>query len=65
MARLTDREEQILDAISIGMGDREISERLGISPHTVRNHVRMILVKLSAKTRAHAVGLWLRPPSNR
>ena len=38
---------------------RDIAEHLGISENTVKNHVRSILEKLPAKTRAEAaiVGL--------
>ena len=37
-ARLSDREKAVLRAVAEGMSSKEISERLGISRHTVVNH---------------------------
>jgi len=44
LPRLTDREKAVLRAIAEGLSSKEISDRLGISRHTVVNH-RTRLVK--------------------
>lgn len=51
---LTDRELQVLRLITHGLGNKEIAARLRISEHTVKTHVRNILSKLNAKSRAEA-----------
>ncbi len=43
-----------------GLFNREISERLWLSEETIKTHVRHILRKLSARSRAHAVGIAFR-----
>jgi DNA-binding CsgD family transcriptional regulator len=56
------RETEILEELAAGHRTREIAERLGISPTTVRNHVRKVLKKLGVHRRLEAVLLWLRSP---
>lgn len=52
---LSTRERAILGRIASGASDKAIGRSLGISPHTVRSHVRNSLRKLDVKTRAEAV----------
>lgn len=52
---LTKRELEVLRLVSLGMQVSEISERLHISPHTVRNHIRHFRQKLRANSRLDAV----------
>ena len=56
----TAREIDVLELISDGLGNREIAERLFLSEETVKSHIRSILAKLQARSRAHAVALGLR-----
>lgn len=42
-----------------GGTSKTIGAKLGISPRTVDTHVRVIMLKLGAASRTHAVGLWL------
>ena len=56
-APLTHRERQILDCIANGTTNKRIGYVLGISTQTVKNHVSIILRKLNAHDRAHAVAL--------
>lgn len=51
---ITEREAQILRRIKDGHTNMEIAALLGISPHTVKNHVGRILFKLDVQTRAQA-----------
>ncbi|UCF68078.1 MAG: helix-turn-helix transcriptional regulator, partial [Acidobacteriota bacterium] len=54
-SRLSPREVQILDQLSIGSSTKEIARALSISPVTVRNHIRSILKKLGVHRRLDAV----------
>lgn len=52
---LTPRELEVLRRLDEGQATRAIAAELGISPHTVRNHVQRILQKTNAGTRLEAV----------
>jgi DNA-binding CsgD family transcriptional regulator len=52
---LTARERDVLGLIEEGLSNAEIARRLFISPNTTKVHVRHILEKVGAKTRAEAV----------
>jgi DNA-binding NarL/FixJ family response regulator len=56
---LTAREQEVLDLIGCGLSNREIAERLFITPKTAEHHVSQILGKLGARTRSEAVALAL------
>ncbi len=53
--RLTDREMDVLRAVSRGLNNRDIAKELFISENTVKNHVRNILEKLQLHSRMEAV----------
>jgi DNA-binding CsgD family transcriptional regulator len=55
--RVTPRELEVLALIADGHSTREIARRLWITEETVRTHVRRLLDRLDAKTRAHAVSI--------
>ena len=52
---LSAREREVLDLIAVGSTNREIAERLFLSPHTVKEHTSAVYRKLSARNRAEAV----------
>jgi DNA-binding CsgD family transcriptional regulator/pimeloyl-ACP methyl ester carboxylesterase len=52
---LTSRETEVLTLVASGLSDREIAERLVLSPHTVHRHVANVRTKLRLPTRAAAV----------
>ena len=54
---LTIREGEILQLVAGGLTDRQIAGSLGLARRTVSDHVGTILLKLSAKRRAEAVGM--------
>jgi DNA-binding CsgD family transcriptional regulator len=54
---LSRRERGILEELAIGTSTEEIAAKLHVSPHTVRTHIKNILRKLNARTRAHAVAI--------
>jgi DNA-binding CsgD family transcriptional regulator len=49
------REREVLDLLAAGLANKEIAERLGVSPHTVKTHVARLLEKLEAKRRTDAI----------
>jgi DNA-binding CsgD family transcriptional regulator len=56
----TQREIEVLQLISDGLVNREIGVRLFLSEETVKSHVRHLLAKLQARSRAHAVAVGFR-----
>jgi DNA-binding NarL/FixJ family response regulator len=52
---LSEREREVLDLIAAGSTNREIAERLYLSPHTVKEHTSALYRKLQARNRAEAV----------
>ncbi|NLG21223.1 MAG: response regulator transcription factor [Actinomycetales bacterium] len=54
MPSLTEREEQVLRLVGEGLSNREIGERLFISPKTASVHVSAILRKLEVTSRTEA-----------
>ena len=56
----TPREVEVLQLISDGLVNREIGVRLFLSEETVKSHVRHLLAKLQARSRAHAVAVGFR-----
>jgi len=51
---LTFRELTVLHLVAAGNSDREMADKLGISPLTVSKHVANILSKMSASSRSEA-----------
>ena len=56
----TMREIEVLQLVSDGLVNREIGVRLFLSEETVKSHVRHLLAKLQARSRAHAVAVGFR-----
>jgi PAS domain S-box-containing protein len=58
--QLTRREQESLRLVAMGMTTTAAAEHLGISPETVRTHVRNAMNKLGARTRAQAIAVAMR-----
>jgi DNA-binding NarL/FixJ family response regulator len=56
----TMREIEVLQLVADGLVNREIGQRLFLSEETVKSHVRHLLAKLQARSRAHAVAVGYR-----
>jgi DNA-binding CsgD family transcriptional regulator len=54
---LTQRERQVLDQLARGDRTEDMAAALHLSTHTIRTHVKTLLRKLGARTRAHAVAI--------
>jgi len=51
---LSGREQEVLKLVSEGLSNKEISQALGISASTVKNHLRNIMEKLHVRNRVEA-----------
>lgn len=52
---LSTREYEILRLIAAGKSNAQVAQELGISAHTVKNHLSNIFEKLGARSRTQAV----------
>jgi DNA-binding CsgD family transcriptional regulator len=55
LAVLTDRQRQLVDLALMGLSDKSIASRLGISEHTVGNHFRGIYERLGISKRSQLI----------
>ena len=51
--KLTKRENNVLEYLVLGFDNEEIARELGITIHTVKDHVSHIIKKFHAKNRVH------------
>jgi DNA-binding NarL/FixJ family response regulator len=56
---LSEREIEVLKLVATGNSNKEIGERLSITEHTAKAHLKRIVAKLGANDRTHAVTLAL------
>lgn len=59
-ARLTEREAEVLRLTAEGLGTREVADELGLSIHTVRNHLQNSIRKLGVHSVTQAVSAAIR-----
>lgn len=57
---LSSAELRVLALVAEGSSTEEAAELLSLSPHTVRTHLRNVMRKLEASSRAHAVAIAIR-----
>jgi two-component system nitrate/nitrite response regulator NarL len=55
---LTPREREIVSALSTGQRVGAIAERLGVSEHTVRNHLKAVYRKLDVHSQVELLSRW-------
>lgn len=59
-ATLSDAELRVLSLVAAGRSTEAVAATLSLSPHTVRTHLRNVMRKLEASSRAHAVAIAIR-----
>ena len=57
---LTRRQREILQLFADGLSTDRAAKSLGLSPETVRTHIKAVLARLGARDRAHAVAIAFR-----
>nr|WP_203731237.1 response regulator transcription factor [Streptomyces sp. SID12501] len=57
LARLTEREREVMALVGLGLTNDEIARRLVVSPLTAKTHVSRTMVKLGVRDRAQLVVL--------
>jgi DNA-binding CsgD family transcriptional regulator len=53
--KISPRELTILQELAAGHANKEIAQRLGVSPNTVKTHIARLFEKLGAKRRTDAI----------
>lgn len=57
---MSPRQVEIVELIADGFQDRDIAERLGVSPRTVDSHLQRLYQRYDLHSRAAVVAKWLR-----
>ncbi len=52
---LTNREKEVFELLVLNKSTKEISDYLGISEKTIRNHISNVMQKLNVKNRSGAI----------
>jgi DNA-binding CsgD family transcriptional regulator len=52
---ISPREREVLEHLAAGLSNKEIADRLNVSPHTVKTHVARLFEKLGARRRTEAI----------
>lgn len=52
--KLTGREQEILDALVLGLSNKEIGEKLFLSVNTIKTHILSLYAKLDVNNRTQA-----------
>jgi DNA-binding NarL/FixJ family response regulator len=57
MEQLSKREMEIVDCVALGLSNRKIAERLGLSQHTVKNYLFKVYDKLGVSSRVELLSM--------
>jgi DNA-binding CsgD family transcriptional regulator len=52
---ISPREREVLELLAAGLSNKEIADKLHVSPHTVKTHVARLYEKLDARRRTEAI----------
>ena len=60
LTTLTHREMEVLAAAATGQSTKEIAAAQGVSPNTVKFHLRNVYEKLGVSNRSQAIAIYLK-----
>jgi DNA-binding CsgD family transcriptional regulator len=60
--RLTSRQEEVMQLVAAGLGNKQIANSMGISYGTAKKHISDILRRLEAPSRSAAIARWKNGP---
>jgi len=52
---ISPRELEVLEQLAAGLSNKQIADKLNVSPHTVKTHVSKLFEKLGARRRTEAI----------
>jgi DNA-binding CsgD family transcriptional regulator len=52
---ISDREREVLELLAAGSSNKEIAQRLDVSPNTIKTHVANLFEKLAVRRRTEAI----------
>ena len=52
---ISPRELEVLEQLAAGLSNKEIADKLHVSPHTVKTHIARLFEKLGARRRTEAI----------
>jgi len=52
---ISPRELEVLEQLAAGLSNKQIADKLNVSPHTVKTHVARLFEKLGARRRTEAI----------
>lgn len=56
---LSEREQEVMDQVILGLTNKEIGRKLFLSASTVKTHVSHVLLKTGCQNRTQAATWWL------
>ena len=57
---MSERQKQILEALTRGLSNPDIATMMGTTPENIRDHLKVVFAKIGAANRAEAVSIALR-----
>lgn len=60
--KMTKREEDVMGLLVLGLSNKEIGKAIGLSDHTVRDHVSSLLKKYDSMNRVELVAKYISQP---